>query len=155
RFVPATASITGSGDHVVARSDRPDVPLGEAIGDASDAFVDLNSAYASDAIVIDIPAGTVVEQPIELSHLIEDGRASFPRVIVRVGEDAEVTVVERSATDAVDAVVVPVTELIVGRAARVKHVSLQDSAETVAIVGRIASTVDAMGTLDLYHVALG
>src|SRR6478735_5060824 len=155
RFAPSTASIQGSGAHLVARSERPDVSLNEAIGDATDPFVDLNSAYASDAVVIDVPAGTVVEEPIELSHLIEDGRASFPRVIVRVGEDAEVTIVERSATDAVDAVVVPVTEIIVGRAARVKHVSLQDSAETVAVVGRIASTVDAMGTLDLYHVALG
>jgi Fe-S cluster assembly protein SufD len=155
RFLPATASLEGSGEHVTPRSERADVSLGEAIGDTADAFVDLNAAYASDALVVDIPAGTVVPEPIELTHLLEDGRASFPRVIVRVGEDAEVTVVERSATAAVDGVVVPVTELIVGRAARVKHVSLQDSAESVAIVGRIASTVHAMGTLDLFHVALG
>src|SRR6476619_4562756 len=73
RFTPASASIRGSGAHLTLRSDRPDVPLGEAIGDSADAFVDLNSAYASDAVVIDVPAGTVVEEPVELSHLVEDG----------------------------------------------------------------------------------
>jgi Fe-S cluster assembly protein SufD len=155
RYASALHSVDGSGPHVSRRLDHAEVPLGEAIGEAGDPFVDLNAAYASDAIVVEIPPGAVVEEPIELTHLVEDGRVSFPRIVVRVGEDAEVTIVERSSTDAVDAVVVPVTELVVGRAARVKHVSLQDAAETVGIVGRIASTVDSMATLDLFHVALG
>lgn len=157
RFTPAQRSVSASGPYVTALADHPDggALLGAAVGSSGDAFVDLNASLAADALVVDVPAGTVVPEPIELAHVIEAGGISFPRVIVRVGEDAEVTIVERSATDEVDAVVVPVTELIVGRAARVKHVSLQDSAESVAIVGRIASTVDALATLDLYHVALG
>jgi Fe-S cluster assembly protein SufD len=158
-YAPATSSVAvvSGGEFVSPLADHPDrgALLGRAVGASTDAFVDLNAALSGDAIVVDVPAGTVVHEPIELTHLVEGGGITFPRVVVRVGEDAEVTVVERSATDAVDAVVVPVTELIVGRAARVKHVGFQDAAESVAVVGRIASVVDASATLDLFHVALG
>ena len=47
-------------------------------------------------VVIDVPAGRTVADPIVVRHRgAADGAAAFPRLVVRAGADAEVTVVER------------------------------------------------------------
>jgi Fe-S cluster assembly protein SufD len=156
-YAPMAASISGGGETVSLLAEHPDGAAvgGSVIDDTGDPFVGLNASFARDALIIDVPPGMVVEQPIELTHVVAAVGASFPRVVIRAGADSQVTVVERSAAEDVDALVVPVTEIIVGPAARVRHLGLQDAGERVTQVGRVAATVDQSATLELFHVALG
>ena len=157
RYRPMARSARSADDHALSvdTSEVAQELWGTAIGADSDTFVDLNTAFARDAIVIDVPAGTELVEPIEIDHLIEASGASFPRVIVRAGANSSVTVVERSAIDDVDALSVPVTEILVGRDARVRHVGLQQLGPSAVEVGRVAARVEAGGSVGLFHVALG
>jgi hypothetical protein len=60
-----------------------------------DALVWLHHALAADPIVIDVPAGVAVADPIIVRHTgPADGTAAAVRLVVRAGADSEVRVVE-------------------------------------------------------------
>src|SRR5947209_7404565 len=76
---------------------------------AVDVFAELNAAR-SEPVVVRIPAGQVVTDPIEVVWAAPaDGAVVYPRLVVDAGADSEVTVVERFQSDDVAALVVPVT----------------------------------------------
>jgi len=157
RYAPTRSAIASRGDVVSLLADHPEAGTlaRSVIDDTGDPFVGLNATLSPDALIVDVPAGRIIDEPIVLAHVVSALGASFPRVVIRAGADSEVTIVERSAADDVDALVVPVTEIIVGPAARVRHLGLQDAGEQVTQVGRVAATVAQSGTLELFHVALG
>jgi Fe-S cluster assembly protein SufD len=124
--------------------------------DVDDVFVTFNAAYGAQPLVLDVPAGVVVEQPIVITHHIDvDGIAVFPRLIVRAGEQSQVTVLEHSGSTDVEALVVPVTELRVGQAANVRHLSVQELGHRVWQVGYAVSEVGRDAFLESAAVALG
>lgn len=61
---------------------------------ADTALWDLNSAYVRDGIVIDIPSNTKVEAPITLRITAQDDTYTSARLIVRLGQGAELTLIE-------------------------------------------------------------
>ena len=68
----------------------------ELFADATpDVFAELNRAFMS-PIVVRVPAGVTVTEPIVVTHEIAgSGVAVFPRLVVDAGPDSDVTVVER------------------------------------------------------------
>jgi Fe-S cluster assembly protein SufD len=103
-----------------------------------------------------VPPGRSVE-PVVVVHWVEgSGVAVFPHVVVDAGADSDVRVLEvlLSGPDA-DALVVPVTDLVVGKAARVGHVVVQDLAPNAWSLGHLRSTVDADATLTATAVGMG
>lgn len=131
-------------------------------GAAADVFAELNAAFHR-AVVVRIPPGTVVEQPIEITHRVDDG-VVFPRLLIDVGEDAEVVVVERyeSADDHVagsgrcpGVVVIPVVHVRAGRAARVKYLGVNELSHAAWQLGHLQAVGDADSTVTLATVALG
>ena len=98
--------------------------LGE-LPEEGDALVWLHHALADDPVVIDVPAGVTVAEPIIVRHQgAADGTASAVRLIVRAGADSEVHVVEVFEGGG-DGVLLPATEISVGPAARVGYVGAQ------------------------------
>ncbi len=101
--------------------------LGERIddGDAVDLFHELNRAFM-DAVVLSVPRGRVVEQPVVVTHRIDAaGTAVFPRLIIDAAEDSELTVVEQFVSpDGLVALVVPRLEVDVAPAARLKYLGV-------------------------------
>ena len=67
-------------------------------------------------------------RPVVVVHWISgSGVAAFPRLVLEAGADSDVAVLEVFVSDeGADALVVPVTHLHVGKAARVGHVVVQD-----------------------------
>jgi Fe-S cluster assembly protein SufD len=65
-------------------------------GQATNPFAALNAAFFADGYILDVPAGTVVERPIEVIHLASgENQASFhTRSLIRLGEGAQATIVE-------------------------------------------------------------
>lgn len=103
------------------------------------AFTALNTALASDGIVVRVPDNTTVEQPIIL-RFITDARdkniASQPRNLVIVGRNAEVTMAESYRTlGERSSFVNVVTEIVLDRDARMQYYKVQDETDKAYHIG--------------------
>ncbi|MBD3402263.1 Fe-S cluster assembly protein SufD [candidate division GN15 bacterium] len=94
-------------------------------------FEAMNSAMWNDGLFVHVPANTTIERPI---HLIREagraGSATFPRLLVVVGDNAEVTLIDEYAGGAAQtadgfAYSNGAIELFGGQDSRVRYVSLQ------------------------------
>lgn len=126
-----------------------------------DALVRLNDAFHPDAVVVDIPDGISLEAPVLILTWLPDSPqnlpAYFPRTLVRVGEGSSVRIVEViSGPRGVEgALVVPVTEIIVGDRSSISYVTLQTLGSNVWHIARSASRVGEDAKLKLFSVGLG
>jgi Fe-S cluster assembly protein SufD len=100
-----------------------------------------------------------VHGPVVVVHRTEaaggDRVATFPRLSVVAGDDSEVNVVEVQVSDGAASLVVPVTEIAAGRAARVGHVTVQELGLATWQVGLQVSQLDAESTLRSSSIAFG
>lgn len=100
--------------------------LPERFAGDDDSVVALNSALATDGVVVDVAAGTQVAEPLIFSVVSSGGiaQSTFTRSLLNVGEGASVTLVEdcaslrEGATQTNDALVVAV-----GAGAKARHVA--------------------------------
>ncbi len=129
--------------------------LGAVCDGASDYFTDLNDAFAPAPVAVHVPAGAIVDASIVIRHHTgAPGRASFPRLVVRVGRGAQATVldVQRSSGPAL---VVPVVELDVGAAARLGYVNFQQHDHRATQIAAHVARVEQDAALIAASVALG
>jgi Fe-S cluster assembly protein SufD len=130
-------------------------PFG-AIAGEPDALTVLNAAFTLAPLTVRIAKGAVVADPVVIVHWLDAGGAAvFPRTHVHVGEAAEVTVVEVAASADVDALTVPVTELDVSDAARLRYLNLQTLGLSTWQIGLQASRVGRDASLTSASVAFG
>ena len=130
--------------------------LGAAIAEAPDVFLSFNDAFVADALVVQVPAGLTVGGPIVVAHVTEgDRQAAFPRLVVDAGADSDVSVLEIQASGTHPALVVPVTELVVGRAARVGHLTVQQLGLATWQLGLQVASVDAEASLRTTSIGFG
>jgi Fe-S cluster assembly protein SufD len=161
RVVAATLDegLAAKGVRVGAVTDADEGTLGAVVGEAPDAFVTLNDAFAVEPVVVSVPAGVTVPGPVVVVHRTEaaggDRVATFPRLSVVAGDDSEVNVVEVQVSDGAASLVVPVTEIAAGRAARVGHVTVQELGLATWQVGLQVSQLDAESTLRSSSIAFG
>ncbi|HET9608628.1 MAG TPA: SufD family Fe-S cluster assembly protein [Acidimicrobiales bacterium] len=139
----------------VAADDQADA-VGSAVGTAPDALVALHDAFVAEPLVVDVPAGVALPGPVVVVHLTDgDGVAAFPHLVVRAGGDSEVSVLEVQASEGGRSLVVPVTEILAGRAARVGHVTVQQLGMATWQVGLQVSQVEAEATLQSTSMGFG
>ena len=103
------------------------------------AFTALNTALATDGVVIRVPNNTTVEQPVIL-RFITDSRtkniASQPRNLISIGKNAEVMVAESYRTLGEKASFVNVvTEIVLDRDARMQYYKVQDETDKAYHIG--------------------
>jgi Fe-S cluster assembly protein SufD len=121
--------------------------------DTPDPFAALNAAFHR-PVVIRIPRGRVVEQPIVVDRRIGGG-ATFPRLVIDAGENSEVTVVERYSSVDEELLAVPVVHVRAGQAARVKYLAVNDLSHQAWQIGHLQATGDTDSSVTLATVALG
>ncbi len=134
-----------------------------AVQIGGDALVLLNDSFAADAVLIDVPAGVVVADPILVLHWcggVADaatGSAVFPRTAIRLGDGASVAVVEVYAgpVSPARALVVPVTELVAGEGATLSYVSLQILNDAAWSIARLAARGAKESVMRTFTVGLG
>lgn len=120
-----------------------------------DAFVTLNAAFAT-PIALRTAPGSVVAPIVVVHWASGSGIASFPRLTLDAGADSEVAVLEVLISAAgADALVVPVTRLTVGKAARVGHLVVQDLDQAAWQLAHLDAAVDADATLTAAAAGLG
>ncbi len=128
-----------------------------------DTLVRLNDAFFPDAVVLEVPPGVSVEDPVVVVHWCDgaDGTdaapAVFPRTAVRVGRGSSVSVVEVLAgvLEGSGGLVVPVTELAVDDGAQLAYVSLQVLGTGAWHLGRLAARAGRDATVRTFTVGLG
>lgn len=140
----------------LADHSNPESILGSVAGESSDYFSIMSDAFVGDAVVIDVPAGMVIEKPIVVGERARgEGSAVFPRLIVRMGADSEAAVVQHQGTGVGAVFVVPVTELDVGPAARLHFLNLQMLSASATQLGTIVASVEQDATASIGVAGLG
>jgi Fe-S cluster assembly protein SufD len=125
---------------------------------AEDPFVARNEAAWRDGVLIHVPAGVRVAEPIRVElPLDEEGGAVSWRTLVVVEEGAEAEVWEHcgSTGDETDALLNSVVELHVGQAATLRYVSTQDISERAWIFSSQRAEVERDGRLDWTALGFG
>jgi len=130
--------------------------FGSILADDLDALTLLAVARADDIVVIDIPPGVSVDEPILLTrHLRSEGSVLASRLFVRAQRNSQATIIERLTSSEIGSLVLPLTELSVEHAARLRMVSVQELGSDVWQVGTTAASTAGDATLSTMAVALG
>ncbi len=122
---------------------RPErlAPLFARLAPSGDPFVMLNDAFLEEGIVLEVPKGRVVAEPIHLVFVstLPEGRFSAVRNFVLAGESSRFTLVESFVGDAVGAWLnVPVTQIAAGENSSVEHLTLQQEPSGAFHVGTLS-----------------
>ncbi len=93
------------------------------------AFTALNTAFASDGAYVAVAPGVQVVNPIQIIFVSSDSvksRASYPRLLVDVGSDSSITLIETyvNLSDSTQ-LSVPVTEVFAASGAMIRHYRIQ------------------------------
>jgi Fe-S cluster assembly protein SufD len=149
---PHVPAVTGASQFVEIGGDTVDL----FPDDTPDVFADVNRSFPSQVHVV-VPPGTTVDGVITVTHTIAADRALVcPRLVIDVGADSQVTVVERfvSAADG-PALVVPVLQLRAGPAARVNYLAVNELSTDAWAIGNQQAVGEQDSTTLLATVALG
>jgi len=98
-------------------------------------FAALNTVLFDDGLWVDVPAGMVVQTPIEVEHTIGAEGVGYPRVLVTAGRGAEVTLIETYTGAGVGHLTNSVVEVDLAANATVRHVRIHENARLQ--VGRV------------------
>jgi Fe-S cluster assembly protein SufD len=125
---------------------------------AADPFVARNDAAEAEGVLVHVPAGVRVEQPVRIEvPLGQAGAAVAWRTLVVLEEGAEAEVWEHwsSPGDEIDAVLNAVVELHVGPAATLRYTSTQDVSESAWVFATQRAEVGRDGRLEWAALGFG
>ena len=154
----------GSGATVLdlaeAAESRPELVEGRlgALVPGNDPFVARNDAAQRNGILIHVPAGVKLTEPIRVEVSIDaDGAAVNWRTLIVLEEGAEAEVWEHwsSPGDEIDGLLNSVVELSVGQAATLRYVNTQDISERAWIFATQRAQVERDGRLDWAALGFG
>jgi Fe-S cluster assembly protein SufD len=158
RFTPTTdeVRIDGAAGLLEESLEGLSDAASELVGATSDAFDHVNAAAAA-PIVLRVPAGKVIEEPIVIEHVVSgDGIVNAPHLVIDVGDDAELTVVERfTSPDGTISLTVPRLDLRAGQAARVKYLAINELGSHTWMIGRQRALGQRDSNVTLASVSLG
>ncbi len=130
--------------------------LGAVAGEGPDVFAALNDAHLADPVLVSVPAGVTVDRPVLVVDWVDaEGAAVYPRLVVRLGADAQADVLDWHGSADVAALVAPVIELDVAAAARLGYANVQVRGGRVWQVTSQLSRVERDGTLTSAQAGLG
>ena len=147
----AATTVVQHGDLGRARVLRAgDLDQADLLGDEpdhGDALIWLHQALVADPVVIDVPPGVAVPDPIVVRHTgMADGQAGSVHLVVRAGADSEVHVTEVFEGGAAG-LLLPATHVHVGSAARVSYIGAQDLHGSAWSIGTLEISVDAQANV--------
>lgn len=123
-----------------------------------DPFVARNEAGWQDGVLVHVPKGVRLTEPIQIEVPIDTAGAAVNwRTLIVVEEGAEAEVWEHwsSPNDEVDAVLNSVVELSVGQGATLRYVNTQDISEQAWIFATQRAQVERDGRLDWAALGFG
>ncbi len=151
--------LIAAGVHVGRLVDHPDGAdlFGAVASEAGDYFTALSDGFAPDPILVSVPRGVEVDRPIVVTHhAAGDGAAAFPRLVVRVEENAGVEVLDHHTSDEdAEILVCPVVELELAPAGRLGYLNVQELGDQTWQIGSQLARVGRDATLTAATAAFG
>ena len=121
-----------------------------------DPFVARNDAAWRDGVLVYVPDGVRLKDPIRIEVAAPTGAASAWRTLVVLGEGAEAEVWERySSAEEGDGLLNSVVEISVGQAAHLSYVSVQELSEQAWIFATQRAEVGRDGAFDWTALGFG
>jgi Fe-S cluster assembly protein SufD len=159
RFVPKNVVIENLAAAKKKYSELLQQSIGKGVKTDENAFTALNTAFIQDGAFVHVPKGVVVEKPLQLLFVSTQNTSPFislPRNILRVDENAQLTVFEHYFHRADNIYCTNVaTDFFLGEHANVEHVKLQTESINAF---HISNTVVRQQTASVYRsnsIALG
>jgi Fe-S cluster assembly protein SufD len=149
--VSLSEALTSHGDLLRER-------LGSLVPVEGDPFVARNEAEWRDGVLVYVPSGIRVSEPIQIEVPVDSSGAAIDwrtLVVLEDGAEAEVWEHWSSPADDVDAVLNSVVELAVGQDATLRYVNTQDISEQAWIFATQRAQVDRDGRLDWAALGFG
>jgi Fe-S cluster assembly protein SufD len=159
--LPRDAHVDSLASAMAANRERLRLHLAHADSFSGRPFVALNAAFLDDGAWIDLPAGSVLEQPLHLLFVASGGAGSrpfmtHPRVVVILGENSQASVVETFVgCDGARYFTNVVTEIVVGENAGLEHYKLQYEGNEGHHVGAIQVRAGRHARYASHSISLG
>jgi len=153
----AGATVISLGEAAESHGELLERALGSLVS-AADPFVARNEAAQGEGVLVHVPRGVRVADPIRIEvPLAENGGAVNWRTLVVLEEGAEAEVWEHwsSPGDDVDALLNSVVELSVGQGATLRYVNTQDISESAWIFATQRAQVERDARLDWAALGFG
>jgi Fe-S cluster assembly protein SufD len=151
------ATVVSLADAVTSHAELLQEHLGSLVP-VEDPFVARNEAGWSDGVLVHVPRGVSVAEPIRIEVPVDrDGAAVGWRTLIVLEEGAEAEVWEHwsSPNDEVDGLLNSVVELSVGQAATLRYVNTQDISESAWIFATQRAQVERDARLDWAALGFG
>ena len=135
----------------------PGAPVGEQ-ADLADPIVALNTALFDHGARIDVPAGTRLDEPLELvfAHGTREGpAATHARVALRLGRGSRCVLIERHIGAAGPALATRVAEVELGPGAELWHLRLNEAGAATWLLGHTAVRVGEQASYRCLGLDLG
>jgi Fe-S cluster assembly protein SufD len=129
----------------------------QAVPPTFNKFAAMNAAFWQGGVFLYVPRFVEVALPLQALHWADAaGMALTPRSLVVLEDGAQVTFVDQVASaDSIDMLANPVTEIYVGRGARLRYVNLQQLGNGAANVGIQRAVVGASAQFNSLTATLG
>jgi Fe-S cluster assembly protein SufD len=132
-----------------------DAVLAPTLAADTDVFAAGHAAFGGDGAVVDVSAGVAADPVLVRLHTATSGSVSYPTVVVVAAENAEASVVVDVTSDDVDAITVPVVQVVAGPASTVKLSLIQHLGPRIRQIGAFRAAVDRDATLAMAEAGLG
>jgi len=146
------AQVRPLANHLMSNMDRAD-----ELVRGKDAATCLNTALMRDGMVLSVPAGVEIEDPVEIIHITEDNAdaASHLRHIIELGEGASITLIERYAGDANGYWTNSVLQARISENASLHHIRLQEDGANAHHTGKVFANVGTDANYTATNLNLG
>ncbi|WP_374765102.1 Fe-S cluster assembly protein SufD [Yunchengibacter salinarum] len=145
-------SIRPLANHLAAMEGRADTLFQD-----DDAIALLNTALLRDGMVISVPAGVTIDEPVVIVNLVQNAEnaALHQRHLVELGEGSRLTLVERFIGDNSSSWTNTILQARVSERARLDHVRLQEEGPNALHTGKAHVNVGAEGRYHATSLATG
>lgn len=122
-------------------------------------FAALNTAFADDGLFVDVPDGVRVDTPLLLlfaSSETDKRRIAHPRVIIRLGKDSRMTLIETFAgEEGHQNCTNLLSQFDIGAGAELRHLRVQNEADKAMLVNRTDVAVASEGSYRSFAIDFG
>lgn len=130
--------------------------LGSLVDSVKNGFTALNTAFIGEGVFVHLPKSAKIDAPVQLLFLTDDGKISFPRVLIVAEEFAEATFVETyNRNEETKYLTNAVVEVSVADEAKIKHFRVQRESHAAFHVSNTAAEVGRGSVYDTTAINLG
>lgn len=122
----------------------------------ADFFAVMNEAYMADPIVVQVPSGVSLKNPIGILELADlQGVGSFPHLTINISENATAQVMQIFKSGQGASFSAPVVEFILGQSSNLSYLSVEDLGKASHQIAANVALVGAQANLSLNTVSFG